>query len=372
MLIYFLLIPLIWLFSVQAEKHDKFKYLSIIVVILTVIAGFRSESVGIDTNNYIQKIAYIANGNPEFAYGFEPGFKLLIKYILKINSSYTFFFTLVAAITNYLIIRRLWDFRYIASVPCMMLCYYASFYGYTFNIVRQFLAIAIVFFSSKLLEKRKYIPFAIIVLLCTFFVHQSSIICIGLIAADLFMWKDLSKWQKNLIGMGLIIVPIAFSYFVSRLFAKYTGYFETTSSNIGFMILAKVLFFVVSVYVSRYILIPKLSPEQIDSNYQEYRMRKATTIYYPIGLLLTAIGYFYPFMDRIGLYYMFFECIYFGMLLKVNLKNSVVCVDNCTLKTKKNNSLVYLLLILLLVGYNFFTDIFDNAQGIVPYITNLF
>lgn len=372
MLIYFILIPLIWLFSVQAEKHDKFKYLSVIVVILTVIAGFRSESVGIDTKNYVLKIAYIANGNPEFAYGFETGFKLLIKYILKINNSYTFFFTLVAAVTNYLIIRRLWDFRHIASVPCMMLCYYASFYGYTFNIVRQFLAIAIIFFSSRLLEKRKYVPFALIVLLCTFFVHQSSIICIGFIAADMFMWKNLTKWQKNLIGMGLIIVPIAFSYVAGRLLAKYVGYFETTTNNMGFMILAKVLFFVISLYVSRYILIPKLSPDQIDSNYQEYRMRKATTIYYPIGLLLTVIGYFYPFMDRIGLYYMFFECIYFGMLLKVNLKNSVVYISNYTEKIVKDNSLVYLLLILLLVGYNFFTDIFNNAQGIVPYISNLF
>ena len=372
MLIYFILIPLIWLFSVQAEKHDKFKYLSIVVVILTVIAGFRSESVGIDTTSYIQKMTYIANGNPELAFGLEQGFKILVKYLLKISSSYTLFFTLVAAFTNYLIIKRLWDYRYIASVPCMMLCYYAGFYGYTFNIMRQFLAIAIIFYSSKLLDKRKYIPFALIVILCSFFIHQSSIICIGFIATDLFMWKNLSKWQKNLIGMGLIILPIAFCCVASRLFSKYTGYFEIMSCNIGFMVLAKVLFFVVSLYVSRYILIPKLSPEQIDSDYQEYRMRKATTIYYPIGLLLTAIGYFYPFMDRIGLYYMFFECIYFGMLLKVNLKNSVVCINNYTQKTVNDNSLVYLLLILLLVGYNFFTDIFNNAQGIVPYISNLF
>lgn len=372
MLIYFLFIPIVLCCAIAATKRDRFGWLLLLAILLAFVAGFRAESVGIDTKNYINKLILISNGSPEFAYGLEPGFKILAKYLLKVNSSPTFFFVIAALLTNILILRRLWDFRYIASIPCMVLCYYASFYGYTFNIMRQFLAISVIFYSSRLLEKRKYIQFAIIVLLCTFFLHQSSIICIGYIAADLFMWKNLSKWQKNLIGMGLIIVPIAFSYFVSRLFAKYTGYFETTSSNIGFMILAKVLFFVVSVYVSRYILIPKLNPEQIDSNYQEYRMRKATTIYYPIGLLLTVIGYFYPFMDRIGLYYMFFECIYFGMLIKVNLKNSVVCVDNYTLKTIKNNSLVYLLLILLLVGYNFFTDIFNNAQGIVPYLSNLF
>lgn len=372
MLIYFLFIPIVLCCAMVAMKRDRFGWLLLLAILLAFVAGFRAESVGIDTKNYINKLTLISNGNPELAYGFEPGFKILAKYLLKVNSSSTFFFVIAALLTNILILRRLWDFRYVASIPCMVLCYYAGFYGYTFNIMRQFLAISVIFYSSRLLEKRKYIQFAIIVLLCTFFVHQSSIICIGYIAADMFMLKNLSKWQKSLIGVGLLFAPIAFIYVVCRLFAKYAGYFETTSSNIGFMVPAKMLFFCVSLYTSRNVLIPKLSPNQIESNYQEYRMRKATTIYYPIGLLLTIFGYFYPFMDRIGLNYLIFECIYFGMLLKNYQNKSMVCISNNRQKTVKDNSLVYLLLILLLSGYNFITDIFNNAQGNIPYISNLF
>lgn len=372
MLIYFLFIPIVLFCAIAATKRDRFGWLLVLVILFAFVAGFRAESVGIDTKNYINKLILISNGSPEFAYGLEPGFKILAKCLLKVNSSPTFFFVIAALLTNLLILRRLWDFRYIASVPCMVLCYYASFYGYTFNIMRQFLAISVIFYSSRLLEKRKYIQFAIIVLLCTFFLHQSSIICIGFIAADLFMWKDLSKWQRILNGTGLIMAPIGFSYIMSKLFIKYAGYFETLSSNVGFMVLAKIVFFIISIYISRYILIPKLSQEQIVSNYQEYRMRKATTIYYPIGLLLTVIGYFYPFMDRIGLYYMIYECVYFGMLTKTNLNNSVVSVKNYSLTTVRNNALIFLMMLLLIIGYNFCTDLLNNAQGIVPYISVLF
>lgn len=372
MLVFILLIPLVILCARVAAKSDRFRYLLFLSLMLSLIAGFREESVGIDTINYINKLIMISNGSPEFAFGLEPGFKILAKYILMINSSPTFFFIIAALLTNTLILKRLWDFRYVASVPCMCFCYYACFYGYTFNIMRQFMAIAVLFYSSRLLEKKRYVPFILIVLLCTYFLHKSSIICLGFVAIDLILWNHLSKLQKTFIGTGLIVLPIAFSYIVSALYMKYAVYFENMSSNIGIMIFAKMLFFIISIFIERGTLLPKLSPERIASNYSEYRMRIATVLCYAMGLLLACIGYFFNFMDRIGLYYLIYECVFFGMLINNNFNKSFVNIKKHSRTKVKNNSLVFLAMILILIAYSFTKDLMNNSQGIIPYTSVLF
>lgn len=371
MTIYIVLLPILLFLSAIAEKRKSFSCIFIIVVLLTIVAGFRNVTVGIDTPNYIDKLSYIADGHPELAYGFEEGFKLLSRGILKIYENYIFFFVLAAFLTNYLILRRMWDFKDIASLPCMILCYYGSFYGYTLNIVRQFLAIAVLFYFSKLLEKRKYIRYIIIVLFCAIFIHQSSIICIGYIAADFFLWKDLSKWQRGIIRIGLAITPFLFGILMSRILYKYKGYFEVAANNVGGMVFAKMAFLIFTLIICESVF-PSRRKYKGNTNYVEMRMRKATTSNYLIGLLLTGIGYFYMFMDRIGLYYMIYECIYYGMLVKTNFSNSVLCEDSHDYDAIRNNSFVFLVIIVLLIGYNFITDLMNNAQGIVPYISVIF
>lgn len=371
MTIYIVLLPILLFFSIIAEKRKSFSYVFIIVVLLTIIAGFRGKNVGIDTPNYIEKWSCIADGHPELAYGFEEGFKLLSKGILRIYENYTFLFVLASFLTNYLILRRMWDFKNIASLPCMVLCYYGSYYGYTFNIVRQFLAIAVLFYFSKLLEKRKYIKYITIVLFCSIFIHQSSIICIGYIAADFFLWKRLSKRQQGIIGIGLVMTPFLFSILISRLLYKYKSYFEVASNNVGFMVFAKMAFLIFAFFICRGVF-PSWKKNDSDVYFAEMRMRRATTFNYLMGLLLTGIGYFYTFMDRIGLYYMIFECIYFGMLTKTHFNHSMLSEYNHDYDAIRHNTFIFLVIIILVAGYNFITDLLFNAQGIIPYTSVIF
>ena len=237
MLIYFLLIPLIWFSSRIASKRDKFGFLMIAVVLLTLVAGLRGENVGIDTRSYISKFECIADGHPELAYGLETGFKFLIRCLLTIWNNTSFVFTVIAFFTNYLIIKRLWDFRKIASVPCMVLCYYAGFYGFTLNITRQLLAIAVIFYFSRLLEKRKYLSFLLVVILSAIFLHRTSLICVAFIAADLFLWKKLSKKQRRIIALGfgaaISAIPIAYNYLIGDFLSKYIKYFAVKIENLG-------------------------------------------------------------------------------------------------------------------------------------------
>ena len=368
MLIYFLLIPLIWFSSRIASKRDKFGFLMIAVVLLTLVAGLRGENVGIDTRSYISKFECIADGHPELAYGLETGFKFLIRCLLTIWNNTSFVFTVIAFFTNYLIIKRLWDFRKIASVPCMVLCYYAGFYGFTLNITRQLLAIAVIFYFSRLLEKRKYLSFLLVVILSAIFLHRTSLICVAFIAADLFLWKKLSKKQRRIIALGfgaaISAIPIAYNYLIGDFLSKYIKYFAVKIENLGFMIPAKMAFLAVSLYISKSRIFPKNTSHLSEEEFQEFRRRKTAAVYYFTGLMLSLLGYFFSFMDRIGFYFLIFECVYFGMITKSYAGRT----DTYSAQiASQNNAVIYSAMLLLIVGYGFIVDLLGRGQGIVPY-----
>lgn len=372
MLIYFILIPLIWGASRIAGKRDKFGFLMIAVMLLTLVAGLRGENVGLDTRSYVSKFECIAGGHPELAYGLETGFKFLIKCILKIWNNSPFVLTVIAFFTNYLIIRRLWDFRKIASVPCMVLCYYAGFYSFTFNIMRQFLAIAVVFYFSRLLERRKYLSFLLVVILSAICLHRTVLICVAFIAADLFLWKKLSKRQRRIIALGfgaaIIAIPIAYNYIMGDFLSKYIKYFAVKIEHLGFMVPAKTAFLAVSLYISKSRIFPKNTSHLSEEEFQEFRRRKTAAVYYFMGLMLSLLGYFFSFMDRIGFYFLIFECVYFGMITKSYTRETD---SYSTQIASRNNVFIYSIVIFLIVGYSFIVDLLNNGQGIVPYYSIL-
>lgn len=368
MLVYILLIFLIWGTSAIACRRDKFGYLMIAVAALTLVAGLRSEDVGIDTSSYVLKFACIADGCPELAYGLENGFKFLVKCILKIWNNHSVVFTVIAFFTNYLIIRRLWDFRNIASVPCMVLCYYAGFYGFTLNIMRQFLAIAVVFYFSGQLEKRKYFSFLAAVALSTVFLHRTALLGAAYIAADLLLWKNLSKRQRRIIRIGIaaavIAVPAAYGLIAGGLLSKYTKYFGTVTPNLGIMVPIKIAFLAVTLFISKRRILPEKTKQLSEEEFEEYRKRSSAVILYSAGLMISLLGYFFPFMERIGYYFLIYECVYFGMLTKAYVRKTDTPQD---LMVVRNNVFIYSGVLLFLVGYGFVAGLLGNGQGIVPY-----
>jgi len=368
MLIYLLLIPLIWGASRIASKRDKFGFLMIAVVLLTLVAGLRGENVGIDTPAYISKFECIADGHPELAYGLEAGFKFLIKCLLTIWNNTSFVFTVIAFFTNYLIIKRLWDFRKIASVPCMVLCYYAGFYGFTLNITRQLLAIAVIFYFSRLLEKRKYLSFLLVVILSAIFLHKTSLICVTFIAADVFLWKNLSKRQRRIICFGvaaaIIAIPVAYSFIAGNLLSKYIKYFKTINLNLGIMLPMKIVFLVATLYISKKRVFPEKPKHFSEEEFREYRVRKSTVIFYSVGLLTSFLGYLFPFMERAGYSFLIFECVYFGILTKACVRKTDTCHDQMV---ARSNIFIYSAILVLIVGYGFVMSLLGKGQGIVPY-----
>lgn len=295
-----------------AQIKNSKKYMIYAAMVLTLLAGLRDNSVGIDTYGYTELFDRIAEGQLNLAYGLETSFKYICFVLLKIWDNDNFLFFVFALITNVLIFDRIWDFKDQISLPWAITVYYAGFYFMSFNIMRQCVAVAIVFYATKYLYQKKHFKFLIGVLLAYCF-HKSSIIGVIYLALEVFARKKLSKEQIRRIILFIIIASVTLVTFGVILFEKYFKYFENIQFNFGVLLFIKLILFVLIAIVTR------SEPVNLEKN-EKYDLllytNRSTKLYYFIGILFTMLGYFFSYMDRTGMYYYIFETVFIGKVMR--------------------------------------------------------
>ena len=330
-----------------AEKKGKRKYILFAAIVLSALAGLRAVSVGIDSINYSNYFSMIANGQGHLAYGLEDTFVFICEVLLKIWNNDNFLFTVFALITNLLIFARLWDFKSQISLPVAVAVYYVMFYFMSLNIMRQFAAVAIVFFATRYIAKRNYFKFCLGVIIATLF-HISAVFGILFIFCDFFVWKYLSKWQKRLFVCALVVAPFVLIAGLYIIFTNYGYYLANIEIKFGFMIAVKLLLLGAMVLMGR-----KRGSEDDDAETARedgYKISSAR-LYYFLGLIITAGGYMVKYFDRIGLYFYMFEIVCIAMIFK-------------TVRVPRWIKFF----ILAIYVYTFVLALTSNGQGQLPYL----
>ena len=218
-------------FSFFAEKCYckktiiSFLFLVLLVAFNVVFSGFRDFGVGTDTNVYIEYYftqaqnlnSFIDFFNSELDKGF-----LLLAYLSSLFSddpqSLLFFTALFIHVFIYL---SFWQFRKVENVSfflstalfCLLL------YGHTLNAMRQFCAMAILFYAFSLFIQGKWKLYAILQIVAFFF-HSSSVMFILLPV----LW-NISKMENSvkknlyslLVVLGIAVFSIAYFFMVSLL-----------------------------------------------------------------------------------------------------------------------------------------------------------
>lgn len=163
----------------QSKEKDK-TFLIFIWLFLSLVEGLRGSSVGTDTAGYIRY----------FELGFFDNYEFLtqILFILfrRISSNPTFFLTLMALLTNGLIIIAI--YRDSVDVKnSIFLFIFMLFYFVSFNAMRQALAYALVL-NAYIFAKRKQLIGFLVCMLPSVFFHSSALI--GIVYAILFFRKN--------------------------------------------------------------------------------------------------------------------------------------------------------------------------------------
>ena len=324
-----------------AQKKDNKKILIPIIVILSMVAGFRHYSVGVDTEPYMlsienfYKIHKIVSPYNTFAIGY--GYFTV--FIYNIYHNYNFLLLIEAFIINTLIVLRFWDFRKSSSFTFMIFSYLLIIYLKTFNLNVQYIALAIVFYATKFVEDKKYIKFFICIGISSL-IHKSALIGLIYFVIKWFDFKHMTKNELLTKVFTIVIGSILIIYAYNNLYASYSKYLSRESS-IGFMCFAQLLIYVITIFLYKHKL-----KENSEGKF------KLVAIYYLIGIILSFSSYYISNAGRIAFYFMIFEPVFYGMILK----------------DKKNDKLFNFILICWIIFYSIYVIVDGNSNaGYLPY-----
>lgn len=350
-ILYIGVLALCWLLAFMADRKNSKVYVWLTIIVITLFAGLRNYSVGIDTPSYVRKFDLIAEGSLRYAYGLEESFKYICAFVLAIFRSNTVLLTVLAFITNVCLIWRFWDFRNISSFSCMVSCYYMGFFFMSLNGIRQFCAIAILVYATKYLIRHQHFRYIILVLAASAF-HRSALIGSIFLAFELLRWRDLTPRKKVLFISIAAASPVILIYSLGSL-SRYAGYFENVLVNIGLMVPLKLMFFTATVLFVFVLYGRRKHFKNWDElNKEDHGNLLLGIICYFAGLCLIFLSYFIPVMNRVGWYFTIYEGFYMGMLVKTKVPL---------------HKLAFVYCIMFILGYGFIDALNNNAQGMMPY-----
>lgn len=344
-MIYVVCILSVLLLSYIADRKQKYICLFLSALILSLFCGLRGIGTGVDTGHYFNFMSYIRGSG--ISYGSDIGFSLLSYLMMGVFNNPYYPLVVFAFITNYLIVYRLWDFRNEASFVLMMLVYMTWQYSYGFNIVRQFMAIAIVFWGTRYIERGNYIRYIVFNILAAT-IHTSALLCFSFLFVTFGYKAKKKKYKIIAFGAALLIVLIGIGMFRNNII-KYEGYFSNANNAIHGMTIFKICCAVMVAFSNRIFSNDSFS---ISKQGKYIPMQRQIPIMYMVGLLLSSLGMWFTFLNRIGFYFMVFEMPFWGQVVRA-----------------KKNKVIYWFLILFIVGYKLLTTLItgDNADNLFYY-----
>lgn len=196
-LLYIIIVLLTTYFVWKADLTEyKKRYLLLAFLVMFVPAALRYH-VGQDQTSYLSLIEVYDNmfgGDLRYisaAYSFHSVEYSFIIMGFIFRKCPMLVFAIYAFFTQLFMLKGTWYFREEVSPALSIFIYMCTFYLRTYNIFRQSLAVAIVFYSLKYIKQRKFFRFLLCVIFATLF-HDSAIVAI-----ILYWLYGVAKKQKT-------------------------------------------------------------------------------------------------------------------------------------------------------------------------------
>ncbi|WEV22673.1 EpsG family protein [Clostridium perfringens] len=186
-MIVYLIIDFVMLLFAIVMYYDKYRYnirnnkifLVIIGFIIIFISGFRGNFTA-DYDNYVNLFNYYNNFNFNQIFsnnfGQEIGYVILNKIIGFFTKNSIYIILIMSILTIYLFLKEFK--RYSVNIWLSVLLFITIGAYYTsFNLIRQILAVAIIFSGSKYIYKKNFIKYFIYILTASL-IHKTALIMI--------------------------------------------------------------------------------------------------------------------------------------------------------------------------------------------------
>lgn len=183
-------------------KNKAMVFLVIISIQIFLLSALRHINVGADTGVYVRRFSIIADTywgsifDLSEVVDFEIGFIILNKLIGTVYDNERFFLVIISAIIIFSISKYIYKNSKIAWLS-FFLFIALGFWGSSINVLRQFIAIAILLPTIKHVENRNLFKFVFHVIIASFF-HISAL--------AFFVIYPLSKIKITRLYITLIII----------------------------------------------------------------------------------------------------------------------------------------------------------------------
>ncbi|MBP3597205.1 MAG: EpsG family protein [Clostridia bacterium] len=359
-----LLLSIVFIFIAQKSKN---KVLKVILYICSILPLFLVSALRYDlgtdyTKTYVSIFRKLSVN--KVTKDLEISFELLVRACLLISNNPNILFVVTAFITLVLIMITILtkSQNKILSVIIFVL---GGFYFETLNLVRQYIAIAIIFLSSQLLLKKRW-KYDILFLLIVIFsvtIHFSSIVALVIVLLNKRTFVDY-KWLIP-ISVGIIMFKSDIVSLLERVIemTKYKKYLDISGEISYLNIIKNIFLFIVMQYV-------------YNQAKKQNKLENADRFYLNIQgltLLVVCLGACNFQFSRIAIYFYIFQIMsipHFITKLSMepfeNLIKKIFKKENLKIKLKP---FVYIGVVLLFGVNIFYTNVLNNDNEVIPYKT---
>ena len=250
MLIYLSLMLIVLVLGFLLSKKHKVAFVVIICLLMSLISGLRHSSIGNDTESYHRTFT-IASTYREGVFNksrMEPGYSFLNYVFTGFSTDFNVFLFLISLVTN-IAISLLILKKSKSPTLSFILFILLMFFFDEMNILRQFLAISIVFYGIDYVERRKFWKYLLVVILAST-IHISAFVTFFFY----FLYGGRLSGIKKIIIYVIAIMIFAFlGELLSTLintFGVYDDYSPTIDDN-GFKV-GSIINFLISLIIYVY------------------------------------------------------------------------------------------------------------------------
>ncbi len=289
-----------------AQKKEERKWLLIPILVYGLVAGLRASSVGVDTASNIRAFyACLNNGNAYISK--EYIYYHFAAFLLRLWENENLVLTVYALVIYALVVMRLWDFRSNTSLWVAVYLFGLFWFGGSMNGLRQYIAIAIVFFATRYLSKERYLLYVMLTLLAVSF-HTSAVVALAFVMLRIGIRQRYTVKQAVVGAIGVIAVfPLGI-----LLVSLYSNYLDEIEFSFGIMNFVRLFLLLLTCLVFYRAVV--ISQELINDDADGAMSVKPVIKIAILGALIGFASFFVDFASRLGYYFRIFEIVFYGQV----------------------------------------------------------